>query len=96
LLLASATVTNEAQAYYDLGLAAFERDPQTSAAAFYWAARINPAWAEPLYARRAALLMKDKRTMARVMEGDRRVRESPEVKRLSEASVGIRRRALAS
>jgi tetratricopeptide (TPR) repeat protein len=80
--LRDVTDTNDAQAYYNLGLATFERDPQTAAAAFYWAARINPAWAEPLYARRAALLMKDKRMMARVMEGDRGTLESPEVRRL--------------
>ena len=80
--LRDVTDTNDAQAYYNLGLATFERDPETAAAAFYWAARINPSWAEPLYARRAALLMKDKRRMARVMEGDRGTLESPEVKRL--------------
>jgi tetratricopeptide (TPR) repeat protein len=80
--LRDVTDTNDAQAYYNLGLATFERNPETAAAAFYWAARINPAWAEPLYARRAALLMKDKRMMARVMEGDRGTRESPEGRRL--------------
>jgi tetratricopeptide (TPR) repeat protein len=80
--LRDVTDTNDAQAYYNLGLATFERDPETSAAAFYWAARINPSWAEPLYGRRAALLMKNKRMMARVMEGDRGTLESPEVKRL--------------
>lgn len=47
--------TNDAQAYYDLGLSIIERDPGQAAAAFYWAARINPAWGDPLYARRAAL-----------------------------------------
>jgi Flp pilus assembly protein TadD len=76
------TDTNDAQAYYDLGLDNFERSPETAAAAFYWAARINPAWGEPLYARRAALLMNDKRLMAKVMEGNRRTLESAEVRRL--------------
>jgi tetratricopeptide (TPR) repeat protein len=80
--LRDVTDTNDAHAYYNFGLEKFERDPQTAAAAFYWAARINPGWAEPLYARRAALLMKDKRMMARVMEGDRGTLESPEVRRL--------------
>jgi tetratricopeptide (TPR) repeat protein len=80
--LRDVTDTNDAQAYYNLGLATFDRDPETAAAAFYWAARINPGWAEPLYARRAALLMKDKFTLGRIMEGDRRTLESPEVKKL--------------
>ncbi|MFL5606819.1 MAG: tetratricopeptide repeat protein [Gemmatimonadaceae bacterium] len=74
--------TNDAQAYYNLGLATFGRDVETAAAAFYWAARINPAWGEPLYGRRAALLMKDKHMMARVLDRDRGALESPEVKRL--------------
>jgi tetratricopeptide (TPR) repeat protein len=80
--LRDVTDTNDAQAYYNLGLATFERDPETAAAAFYWAARINPGWAEPLYARRAALLMKDKHTMIRFMEGDRGMLQSPEGRRL--------------
>jgi tetratricopeptide (TPR) repeat protein len=80
--LRDVTDTNDAHAYYDLGLATFVRDPATAAAAFYWAARINPGWGEPLYGRRAALLMKDKHTMARVLERDRGALESPEVKRL--------------
>ena len=42
--LRDVTDTNDAHAYYDLGLALFERDARTAAAAFYWAARINPAW----------------------------------------------------
>jgi hypothetical protein len=80
--LVDAADTNDAQGYFDLGLAQFERDPDRSAAAFYWAARLNPAWGEPLYARRAALLMKDKRFMERVMDGDRGALRSPELRRL--------------
>jgi tetratricopeptide (TPR) repeat protein len=56
--------TNDAKAYYDLGLDLFEHDSKQAAAAFHWAARINPAWGEPLYARRAALLM-DQRVLLR-------------------------------
>ena len=49
--------TNFAPAYYAYGVTMLERDPDRAAAAFYWAARIDPAWAQPLYARRVALLM---------------------------------------
>ena len=31
--------TNDALAYYNFGVAQFEREPQQAAAAFYWAAR---------------------------------------------------------
>jgi tetratricopeptide (TPR) repeat protein len=80
--LQEASDTNDARAYYALGLQRFDRDPQEAAAAFYWAARINPAWAEALYARRAALLMSDRRMLRLVMEGNRRNMESDEMRRL--------------
>ncbi len=74
--------TNDAHAYYNHGLARFERYTEEAAEAFYWAARINPAWGEPLYARRAALLMKDQRILRLVMEGNRRTLESADMRRL--------------
>ena len=74
--------TNDAQAYYDLGLAVIERDPGQAAAAFYWAARINPAWGDPLYARRAALIMSDRGMLNRSFEGGRRRLDAPEFRRL--------------
>lgn len=46
--------TNDANAYYQYGLQTFDRDAASASAAFYWAARLNPGWGEPLYARRAA------------------------------------------
>jgi tetratricopeptide (TPR) repeat protein len=80
--LRDVTDTNDAQAYYDHGLALVERDPKQAAAAFYWAARINPGWGEPLYARRAALLMSDLSMLNKLYEGSRRQRSSPELRRL--------------
>ncbi len=74
--------TNDAKAYFDYGLKTFENEPHEAAAAFYWAARINPAWGEPLYARRAALLMQDQRLLKQIMTGNRRALESNEVRRL--------------
>lgn len=74
--------TNDAQSYFDYGMSTFEANPRVSAAAFYWAARINPAWAEPLYARRAALLMADRSMLRKQFEGNRRTKDSPEFRRL--------------
>ena len=74
--------TNDAQVYFNAGVAAFRKDPEWAAAAFYWAARINPGWGEALYARRAALLMMDPRMLKGVMEGNRRTLESSEMRRL--------------
>jgi tetratricopeptide (TPR) repeat protein len=72
--------TNDAQAYFNRGMDLFERDPETAAAAFYWAARINPSWGEALYARRAALMMKDRGLRSQMYNGYRKA--SPEMRRL--------------
>ena len=80
--LRDVTDTTDAQAYYEHGLPQFERNPKEAAAAFYWAARINPAWGEALHARRAAMIMSDKSLLARVFERTRRTTNSPELRRL--------------
>ncbi len=72
--------TNFASAYYEYGVSMIERDPERAAAAFYWAARLNPAWAPPLYARRVALLMADPRLLVGYMNGIRRYVESKEAR----------------
>ena len=58
-----------------------QREPRQAADAFYWAAQLDPAWADPLYARYVALLMSDTRRLVLYMEGDRRTRERPDVLR---------------
>ena len=77
--LAAAADTNDARAYYRLGQERLERRPDEAAAAFYWAAQIDPGWADPLYGRHVALMMSDPRRLVRYWEGDRRTRTSPEV-----------------
>lgn len=74
--------TNDAQAYFDYGLSLFESDPRTSAAAFYWAGRINPAMADAWYCRRAALLMADQSLRKMYVEGGRRARDSKQLRAL--------------
>ena len=50
--------SNSAAAYYYHGLQVLGKKPYEAADAFYWAARLDPQWADPIYARRVALLMK--------------------------------------
>ncbi|MEP6690908.1 MAG: tetratricopeptide repeat protein [Gemmatimonadaceae bacterium] len=54
--LAAGADTNSADAYYEQGNAWLRADRLDSAAsAYFWAARLAPDWAEPLYALRIAL-----------------------------------------
>jgi hypothetical protein len=55
--------TNDARAYYARGdhLLHYSRWLDTADLAFYWAARLDPAWAEPLYARAAVIVRAFKR-----------------------------------
>ena len=80
--LAADADTNDAIAYYNFGVSQFEREPQLAAAAFYWAARINPGWGDPLYARRAALIVQSPVRLRNVMRADRRTLQSDEMRRL--------------
>lgn len=64
--------TNDANALYEWGLRTIVRDPGSAADAFYWAARINPAYAEPLYGQRAAILLDDAGTMREMMSQGRK------------------------
>lgn len=71
--------TNSANAYYTHGITRLEENPAEAAAAFYWASRINPGWADPLYARRIALLMGDRRRLIDYIEGKRFIFRDREV-----------------
>ena len=78
--LRDVTDTNDAQAYYDAGLRDFRDDPGAAADAFYWAARLNPGWADPLYARRAAVLSQKMSLLNALMTNNRR--NKPELRSL--------------
>jgi tetratricopeptide (TPR) repeat protein len=69
---------NDPWTYYRIGQSSLARDPDKAADAFYWAARLNPVWAEAYYARRVALLLHDRRRLAQYFRGDRRVTQSAE------------------
>lgn len=78
--LPAAADTNDASAYFSHGVSLLEREPREAAHAFYWASRLNPAWADPLYARRTALLLSDKRRLVDYMHDVRRVVRSAEIR----------------
>ena len=70
---------NDAWSYYRLGQSMLRREPQKAADAFYWAARLNPVWAEAYYGRRVALLLRDPRRLTRYFDGEARVVKSKEI-----------------
>lgn len=49
--------TNSATSYFYYGTSQLGRYPERAAASFYWASRLDPYWADPLYARYIALLL---------------------------------------
>ncbi|HEX9130261.1 MAG TPA: hypothetical protein VF850_13955 [Gemmatimonadaceae bacterium] len=62
---------NDPWTYYRLAQSLLSRDPDKAADAFYWAARLNPIWAEAFYGRRIALLLNDPRRLTRYWRGDK-------------------------
>src|SRR3954469_10285811 len=80
--LRDVTDTNDAQAYFNAGLASFRNDPFYASAAFYWAARIDPGWGDPLYARRTALLAQNRGLLNALMNGSSRRSRSKELRAL--------------
>ena len=69
--------TNSAEAYYGFGMRIVRTDPRHAGDAFVWAAQLNPTWAQPVYARRIALLLAaDDPFVTSYLEGDRGVHRS--------------------
>jgi tetratricopeptide (TPR) repeat protein len=62
---------NDPWTYYRLAQSALTKSPQKAADAYYWAARLNPIWAEAFYGRRTALLLNDPRRLTRYWRGDK-------------------------
>jgi tetratricopeptide (TPR) repeat protein len=61
---------NDPWSYYRLANSYMPKDPERAADAFFWAARLNPTWAEAYYGRRVALLLRDRQRLVRYYEGD--------------------------
>lgn len=72
--------TNDARMYHDYGMEVFDKEPDAAAAAFYWAARIDPTMASALYGRRAALILSNKGLLGNYMLGTRKRKDSKEIR----------------
>ncbi|HEX2211381.1 MAG TPA: tetratricopeptide repeat protein [Longimicrobium sp.] len=70
---------NDWEAYFDHGERMFERFPTQAGAAFYWAARLDPRRAEPLFAQWAAFFARDRGTWLAYLEEDREILRRPVV-----------------
>jgi tetratricopeptide (TPR) repeat protein len=64
---------NDPWAYFRVAQSSLPRNPDKAADAFFWAARLNPTWAEAYYGRRIALLLRDRPRLVRYYEGDKGV-----------------------
>ena len=71
--------TNDAMLYMAAGAQRLDRDPRYSAAAFHWAARIDPTLAEAREGERVAILLSDMNRLRRYFRGDRGTRASAEI-----------------
>src|SRR5256886_5618701 len=77
--LCSAADTNDWEAYFDYGVSRLLSDPRGAERAFYWASRLDPTRAEPLYARWVASWMRLTGWFEEYVEERPRVLESPNV-----------------
>lgn len=59
---------NDWEAYFEHGERLFERAPAQASAAFYWAARMDPTRAEPLFAQWATFFARDQGTWLAYLE----------------------------
>ncbi|HEX7119384.1 MAG TPA: tetratricopeptide repeat protein [Longimicrobiales bacterium] len=73
---------NDPYHLYNYGESQLATAPMRAAGAFYWASRLDPLWADPIYARRIALFMASPRIFADYIFDRRRVDHVPGVQRL--------------
>lgn len=74
--------TNDAQAYFQYGLRSIAKRPSRAAAAFYWASRLAPPWADPYYGRATALILAERSRLMRYILRDKAVMETSEVQEI--------------
>jgi tetratricopeptide (TPR) repeat protein len=68
--LAEGADTNDAGAYFNLGLLSVGRSHGVAIAAFYWATRLDPVSPQTYYALHAALVLSDPRRQRHVLQRD--------------------------
>lgn len=74
--LSSQADTNDAVAYLELGMTSVAEEPEIAAAAFYWAARLDPSSPGALYGRKVALLIRQPRLLNQYYDGGRAARNN--------------------
>src|SRR6266511_1363142 len=77
--LPSAADTNDWAEYFDYGVSRLRNDPRGAERAFYWASRLEPSRAEPLYGRWVAYWMRFPGWFEEYVAERPRVLESPNV-----------------
>lgn len=77
--LPDAADTNDWEAYFDWGVSRLRTDPRNAERAFYWASRLDPSRAEPLYGRWVAYWMRFPGWFEEYVQERPRVLESPNV-----------------
>jgi tetratricopeptide (TPR) repeat protein len=70
---------NDWEAYFDIGDREFQRNPRQAMAAFYWASRLDPTRAEPLFARWAAYYGNDQGSWIAYLTEEREILARPAV-----------------
>ena len=71
--------TNDWEAYFDEGARWFDRSPAQAARAFYWAARLDPTRAEPLFGQWAAFYASNWGIWLSYVEEEERILQQPSV-----------------
>ena len=70
---------NDWQSYFELGDQLFASQPRQSAAAFYWASRLDPSRGEPIFARWASFYAGYEGMFMAYLTGEEVIRNRPEV-----------------
>jgi tetratricopeptide (TPR) repeat protein len=71
--------TNDWESYYEYGARHLRRSPRHSLDAFYWASRLAPWSADPLFAQWVAFHMRDVPRFQRYLDDDQKVLTAPDV-----------------
>ncbi len=80
--LSAAADTNDWEAYFDYAVARLRKEPRSAEAAFFWASRLDPARAEPLYGRWVAYWMRNTGWFQDYLKRKPELLESPQVVRV--------------
>ncbi|HXV86100.1 MAG TPA: hypothetical protein VD793_05345 [Gemmatimonadales bacterium] len=79
-ILPAGADTNDANAFYQFGATVLAQRPRDALAAFQWARRLAPDWADPLYGEWIASLLSRRNLLRGYMEGSRAAMRSKEIR----------------